>query len=572
MNKSLKALFMASMLPVMMLMAAVTLTSCEGTLDDIFGEWSRPTNQQNNEPTEDEIEAAQIREAVALLEEAQKEGSITTMYFTVSGTDYEATFKKVGTEFVLQELKSTKAATRGYDEMDVFMEMTTVSELTLPDGSDDESTDEAAPTIDDGETTWNLDDGTEEETEDGSIASEEEIEKDDDEVDNPADENTLIEDDPVEDLSDNPAMPKASDLLLHFSVKDKSTGVALVDIYSNMGNSEMTVELNANADASSDVTVNGVTKTLGSGKKECIIMLPKNKKAKIKYKDNDTWAKLVNKQRNLSSSKGIVKYNNNYWLLDGEQPVNKSSSVGTYYNSSLLVNRLCLYANVNKSVYSRSKIKNSFRKGDKFYVRVEFNKKSNGAVMRDAFDFNVNKNSSSMVSVKKVDGSQNIFEIEAIMEPTGEENKLKYFKLNFGYKDYNGKVIKKKFKGYIRLDMTSDQAAAEKLYKEIDDDGLKITDEVISNFVSISKLVGDFVDAAMISEAYAKPLAEKICKKKNLTSGVVLFMGGDDTKGYDFYVISGDSKSKTHLAFDAAIPAAWEGLTLFYVKKSTSSE
>ena len=51
MKKSLKALFMASMLPVMMLMAAVTLTSCEGTLDDIFGEWSRPTNQHNNEPT-----------------------------------------------------------------------------------------------------------------------------------------------------------------------------------------------------------------------------------------------------------------------------------------------------------------------------------------------------------------------------------------------------------------------------------------------------------------------------------------------------------------------------------------
>ena len=571
MNKSLKALFMASMLPVMMLMAAVTLTSCEGTLDDIFGEWSRPTNQQNNEPTEDEIEAAQIREAVALLEEAQKEGSITTMYFTVSGTDYEATFKKVGTEFVLQELKSTKAATRGYDEMDVFMEMTTVSELTLPDGSDDESTDEAAPTIDDGETTWNLDDGTEEETEDGSIASEEEIEKDDDEVDNPADENTPIVDDPVEDLSDNPAMPKASDQLLHFSVKDKSTGVALVDIYTNMGNSEMTVELNANADASSDVTVNGVTKMLGSGKKECIIMLPQNKKAKIKYKDNDTWAKLVNKQRNLSSSKGIVKYNNNYWLLDGEQPVNKSSSVGTYYNSSLLVNRLCLYANVNKSVYSKSKIKNSFRKGDKFYVRVEFNKKSNGAVMRDEFFSIIDQKFSSLVSAKKLDGYQNVFEIEAIMEPTGE-NVFKNFKLNFGYKDYNGKVIKKKFNGYIRLDMTSDQAAAEKLYKEIDDDGLKITDEVISNFVSISKLVGDFVDAAMISEAYAKPLAEKICKKKNLTSGVVLFRGGDDTKGYDFYVISGDSKSKTHLAFDAAIPAAWEGLTLFYVKKSTSSE
>ena len=46
MKKSLKALFMASMLPVMMLMAAVTLTSCEGTLDDIFGEWSRPGSKE----------------------------------------------------------------------------------------------------------------------------------------------------------------------------------------------------------------------------------------------------------------------------------------------------------------------------------------------------------------------------------------------------------------------------------------------------------------------------------------------------------------------------------------------
>ena len=70
----------------------------------------------------------------------------------------------------------------------------------------------------------------------------------------------------------------------------------------------------------------------------------------------------------------------------------------------------------------------------------------------------------------------------------------------------------------------------------------------------------------MISEAYAKALAEKICKEKNL-GGVVLFMGGNDTKGYDFYVISDDSNSKTHLAFDAAIPATWEGLKLFYVSK-----
>ena len=148
MKKSLKALLMASMLPVMMLMAAVTLTSCEGMLDDIFGEWSRPTNQQNNEPTEDEIEAAQIREAVAMLEEAQKEGSITTMYFTVSGTDYEATFKKVGTEFVLQELKSTKAATRAGDDLEAKLEL-----IEVEDDGDDEGD------YDDGDEDGDDDDG-----------------------------------------------------------------------------------------------------------------------------------------------------------------------------------------------------------------------------------------------------------------------------------------------------------------------------------------------------------------------------------------------------------------------------
>ena len=122
------------------------------------------------------------------------------------------------------------------------------------------------------------------------------------------------------------------------------------------------------------------------------------------------------------------------------------------------------------------------------------------------------------------------------------------------------------FYGHIRLDMTSDQAAAEKLYEKLDEGMDNIPADMVSEWI-ITTLVGDFVDAAaMISEAYAKPLAEKICTEKNL-GGVVLFMGGDETNGYDFYVISSDSKSKTHLAFDAAIPAAWEGLTLFYVKK-----
>ena len=34
-----------------MMVLPLMFNSCEDILDDIFGEWSRPTNQHNNEPT-----------------------------------------------------------------------------------------------------------------------------------------------------------------------------------------------------------------------------------------------------------------------------------------------------------------------------------------------------------------------------------------------------------------------------------------------------------------------------------------------------------------------------------------
>ena len=574
MNKSLKALFMTSMLPVMMLMAAVTLTSCEGMLDDIFGEWSRPTNQQNNEPTEDEIEAAQIREAVALLEEAQKEGSITTMYFTVSGTDYEATFKKVGTEFVLQELKSTKAATRAGDDLEAKLEL-----IEVEDDGDDEGDD------DDGDEEGDDDDGDDDD-DDGD-----DEEGDDDEEDDPDDGTTWYD---VDDSSEgdggagagtrsneihkvsgtrgnvpvNLGMPVASNQEMHLTVVRKSTGEELIDSYTNMGNSETMAECvtgTVSTNVHYNIIVNGKTITLGSGKNKCEIKLPNKNVVILKYnKNKTTWSKLIDKHKKLSKISDIVMYEKKYWVLKNNKPTKKYDKVKSSYTSSTMVSRLSLSTNVNKNKYSKDKDKNNFRKGDKIRVKVELNK---GAKMRDAFRI---KDAPSSVSVSKVEGKKNVFDIEAVEEPSGS-NELKRFSVIFAYEDYNGYVNDKVFSGYIKLDKTSDQAAAEKLYAEIDDDGLKITDEVISNFVSISKLVGDFVDAAaMISEAYAKPLAEKICTEKNL-GGVVLFMGGNDTNGYDFYVISDDSNSKTHLASTAAIPETWKGLTLFYVKKSTSS-
>ena len=568
MKKSLKALFMASMLPVMMLMAAVTLTSCEGMLDDIFGEWSRPTNQQNNEPTEDEIEAAQIREAVAMLEEAQKEGSITTMYFTVSGTDYEATFKKVGTEFVLQELKSTKAATRAGDDLEAKLEL-----IEVEDDGDDEG---------------DYDDGDEDGDDDDGDDDGDDEEGDDDEEDDPDDGTTWYD---VDDSSDEDGgsgadtrsneihkvsgtrgnvpvdlgMPVASNQEMHFTVTSKTTGEMLINFHTNMGNSETIAECvtgTVSTNVHYNINVNGKTITLGSGDKECKINLPKKNVVILKYNKNEKWKTLIKNHKKLSEKNGIVMYDQKYWVLEDGNAVTMGAKVNSSYMSSTKVNGLSLHANVNKYVYSNNIDKNNFRKGDKIRVRVEFDKKSEGAKKRNAFLFS---KSAKLVSVSKVEGKKNVFEIEAIEEPTGNAE-LKEFSVTFAYKDYDhdGKSIR--FTGYVRS-ITEEINA---LYAKLDD-GLKITDAEISSIESISILVGDLVasDAAeTITETYAKPLAEKICKENenNLTS-VVLFMGGNDTNGYDFYVISDDSNSKTHLASTAAIPAAWKNVYLFYVKK-----
>ena len=81
------------------------MTSCEGAFDDIFGEWSRPTNQQNNEPTKEEL--------LSDLSSALEEGAIVTITYTVDGVTYTSTFKKVGDEYVEQSTtNATRALTR----------------------------------------------------------------------------------------------------------------------------------------------------------------------------------------------------------------------------------------------------------------------------------------------------------------------------------------------------------------------------------------------------------------------------------------------------------------------------
>lgn len=101
MKNSLKALFMASMLPVMMLMAAVTLTSCEGTLDDIFGEWSRPTGQQNNDSQKqsDDPQKDEVTLETPLTLEAIEDGTINVTFGDGLDLTNPITYTKNGVEY-----------------------------------------------------------------------------------------------------------------------------------------------------------------------------------------------------------------------------------------------------------------------------------------------------------------------------------------------------------------------------------------------------------------------------------------------------------------------------------------
>ena len=93
-----------------LLMISAGMTSCQGLIDAIVGDAGNPTTTQPTKPTtpqEPTTEEAKA-EAVKLLNDAQKEGALVTIYFTLDGQDYVAYFKLVNGEYVLQEPASTR--------------------------------------------------------------------------------------------------------------------------------------------------------------------------------------------------------------------------------------------------------------------------------------------------------------------------------------------------------------------------------------------------------------------------------------------------------------------------------
>lgn len=568
---------------------AMSVTSC------LFGEVDNPVGK-----TEAEIEIEQVKEVVALLEEAQETGSLTSMYYTLGDTDYEAVFKKEGDQFVLQELKSNKAATRHWEDLGTALEIVDIAarHIVVDEGSKEVGGGEVggegtvdninieerpgekgdisgsvmeeptsdpnlATIIDEHGVTWEIDDDAL--YDNYGVANHEDYQwtdEDEEDYQNPVNEGDAAAD-------DEPAIAPA-DQALHFTVTDKATGEVLIDSYTNLGNLETEQQTVDAAQVKDQVTVNGKTKETNKAKYYCKISLPNKNKVIITYnKKQTTWGQLADSQKNLEIKDKRVAYKSGhkyYWVLMNQHSGLSKNTFVNYkeiYKSSAEVKGIRLYTNVDKSVYSTTWEKNQFRNGDKFQVRIEFSKNSDGANMRDMFGVNVSKGS---VTVKHVKGTLNVFEITANVAPTGEK-KVEEFEVIFDYCDYNKLIKTCTLKGGVRLDRNSDAnlppaAEIDSLYTKMDKDGWTITAEAADE--PIVNHIGDF-KIQTLTEPYAKALAEKISAAKSF-QGVAILMGGNTESGFDLYVLNGNNSGKVHLAANEK-PTSLVGLTLFYIEK-----
>lgn len=92
----MKQLFRIIVSGAFLLMSITVFTSCEGALDDIFGEWSRPGSEDPY-----------------VLSAALKEGALVSYTIIENGVEKVITFKRVGNEYVLISPATTRSHDRG---------------------------------------------------------------------------------------------------------------------------------------------------------------------------------------------------------------------------------------------------------------------------------------------------------------------------------------------------------------------------------------------------------------------------------------------------------------------------
>lgn len=88
---------------IILLSLSVMFTSCEGTLDDVFGEWSKPTPS--------EVPSTVVKDA-RVLGAALETGATVTINYTVGGNSYVAVFKKESDDTYTLISNTTPSAAR----------------------------------------------------------------------------------------------------------------------------------------------------------------------------------------------------------------------------------------------------------------------------------------------------------------------------------------------------------------------------------------------------------------------------------------------------------------------------
>ena len=94
----------------------LVITLCTGlTSCDVIVNVDNPVNPKeptNEDPTADNRTPAEVAKATKLMADAFKEGALVNFTFTYEGVEYEVEFKKVGDEYVLQNLAPAPARAR----------------------------------------------------------------------------------------------------------------------------------------------------------------------------------------------------------------------------------------------------------------------------------------------------------------------------------------------------------------------------------------------------------------------------------------------------------------------------
>ncbi len=632
----MKQLFKLLVGCMLMMAWPLMMTSCEGAFDDIFGEWSRPTGQQNNEPTKEEV--------LDNLSSALEEGAVITITYTLDGVKYTSTLKKQGDEFI--ELSPAAAATRAMTRSLAHpvcsgMVVKAKNILNFKFYNNEQLKLDVSIETETCETITNYATSGSEIVGVGVNGQQANLKK-------PSNYSSIE----IWSIIGYTAWKTAN-----FDVKKGETWVDFSRRIKDLSN-EIHFEITSDAVYSTYIDSRGDHKgVLCHDDNTYIKVLPSDVVGEyqsyylIQYipvscKErswDETNYKVVTSDKTFDNCKIVfssdesVKWEAGTYVVDHDVTIDGTISCDGDVNlilcdgCTLKVNgSLC--GNGSLTIYGQaggtgklSLSSSSLAKG--IYDIPDLvihggNIETSSVVCNDLSNlkmyggkFSAKVNSSDPVIKTRVGKNMTIYggELEAfncsggaviyanaiVVGSDANPGSLTVYGGNVMAKAPNGQAIIGKFargegvtdivfsesdngtdwteitagtssKKYFKAEEgvpayvpTDEEISA--LYAKLGED-MDITADMVSEWI-ITTLVGDIVSTAeAVTETYAKPLAEKICTEKSLTS-VVLYMGGKDASGYDFYAISGSSKGVVHLASDAAIPAAWSGLKIFYVAK-----